>query len=80
MLKVKFKHSIAEVAEVYRALTDNSVPILGTNMWGDVTTCLIKDESELQRTLYALNRGTYLGASLRSARPTFQTLIRSLTK
>ena len=80
MLKVTFKHSTAEIAEVYRVLTNNSITIVGTNMWGDITTCLIEDKPALQRALYDLNRGTYLGVSLRSARPTTTTLLRSLTK
>ena len=80
MLKVKLKHSTAEIAEVYHVLTKNSIYILKTNMWGDTTTCLVEDKATLQSILYALNSGTHLGVSLRSARPTITTLLRSLTK
>ena len=80
MLKVKFRHSTAEVAEVYRVLTDNSITIVGTDIWQDLTTCLIKDKAELQRILGELNHNTYIGVSLYSARPTLKTLLRSLTK
>jgi hypothetical protein len=80
MLRVTFKHSTAEVAEVYRVLADNSITILRTNIWQDTTICLIKDKAELQRILGKLNHGTHLGVSLRSALPTITTLLRSIFK
>lgn len=80
MLRVKLKHSTAEITEVYRVLTNNSVPIVRTNMWGDITICLVENKTELQSILGKLNHDTHLGVSLCSALPTLKTLLRSLTK
>lgn len=80
MLKVKLKHSSAEVNKVYTILTDNHVPIIRSDYWDDTVTCLVEDEAVLMFILNALNRGTLLGVRLLSSRPTLSTILRSLIK
>ena len=80
MLKVKLKYYSSETNKVYTLLTNNNIQIIRSNSWGDTLTCLVDDESKLMFILNVLNRGTLMGVSLLSARPTITTLLRSLTK
>lgn len=80
MLKVKLKYYSSETNKVYALLTNNNIQIIRSNSWGDTLTCLVDDESKLMSILNVLNRGTLMGVSLFSARPTITTLLRSLTK
>ena len=75
MLKVKLKHAITETKRIYTILTDHDIPIVRTGgAWDDTTTCLVKNQDDLYHMLNTLNKETYHGVSLISARLTLATI------
>lgn len=64
MIKVKLKHAFTETDKVYRILTENAIEIRGTDLFGDVTTCIFSDNDEIRRVLNELNRCCYFGVSI----------------
>lgn len=79
MLKVKLRHYTFDIDEVYTILTEHHIDILNSNCWQDTTTCLIEDRQTLQNILNVLNKHT-CGVSILYAKPTLQTLLRSIFK
>ena len=71
MIKVKLQHALIEAGRVHLILSINAIQIIRTNLFGDITTCIFKDQDELRKVLVQLNEHTRLGVSIQSQRKLF---------